>query len=132
MISIIRVFSVVALPVALFGCQTAQTGAADLQSADLQSADLQSESRTGAHALAQAACAGCHSIEAFGLSPNAAAPEFPMIANRRGLSNATLQNWLRNAHNYPEEMDFYLEDDEINDLVSYIMSLKTVDYHPPI
>ena len=84
-----------------------------------------------AHALAQAACAGCHSVERYGLSPNPASPEFPTIANASGLSVASLTNWLRNAHNYPEEMDFYLEDDEVAALVGYILTLRDEDYQPP-
>lgn len=84
-----------------------------------------------AHALAQAACAGCHSVERVGLSPNPDAPEWPVIANTPGLTRETLTVWLTDAHNYPEEMDFYLEDDEIDQLVSYLLSLKDSDYHPP-
>ncbi|TIX51356.1 c-type cytochrome [Alteraurantiacibacter aquimixticola] len=84
------------------------------------------------HALAQAACGGCHSIERFGLSANPEAPEFPTIANRPGLTIATLTNWLRDAHNYPEEMDFYLDDDEVAALANYILTLEDEDYQPPI
>lgn len=84
------------------------------------------------HALAQAACGGCHSIERFGLSPNPQAPEFPSIANREGVTPASLTNWLRDAHNYPEDMDFYLEPDEVAALANYILSLEDEDYQPPI
>lgn len=83
------------------------------------------------HALAQAACGSCHSVEAFGLSPNPDAPEWPAIANRRGLTRETLTDWLVNAHNYPVEMDFYLEDDEVQQLVNYMLTLQSEDYHPP-
>lgn len=83
------------------------------------------------HALAQAACAGCHSIEPYGLSPNPMAPEWPTVANRPGLTRETLTTWLTDAHNYPEEMDFYLEGDEIGQLVDYMLTLRREDYHPP-
>tara|TARA_A100001391_G_scaffold114330_2_gene77219 strand:- start:36873 stop:37244 length:372 start_codon:yes stop_codon:yes gene_type:complete len=112
----------IALPLLLGACQTVPDEQADA-AAPITSAD--------AHALAQAACGGCHSVERYGLSPNPKSPEFPTIANARGLSVATLTNWLRNAHNYPEEMDFYLEDDEVSALVSYILSLRDEDYQPP-
>ncbi len=82
-------------------------------------------------ALAQAACGSCHSVEPFGLSPNSAAPEFPAIANRRNLTRETLTMWLVDAHNYPQEMDFYLEEDEVGQLVDYMLSLRREDYHPP-
>ena len=84
-----------------------------------------------AHALAQAACAGCHSVEPVGLSPNPDAPEWPVIANTQGLTRQSLTVWLRDAHAYPEEMDFYLEEDEVDMLVGYILSLRDEDYHPP-
>lgn len=83
------------------------------------------------HALAQAACGGCHSVEAYGLSPNPDAPEWPVIANTRGLTRETLTTWLVDAHNYPTEMDFYLEDDEVEQLVDYMLTLRREDYHPP-
>lgn len=83
------------------------------------------------HALAQAACASCHSVEAYGLSPNPDAPEFPAIANRRNLTRETLTMWLVDAHNYPVDMDFYLEDDEVEQLVDYILTLRREDYHQP-
>lgn len=83
------------------------------------------------HALAQAACASCHSVEPFGLSPNPQAPEFPAIANRPGVTRETLTMWLVDAHNYPGEMDFYLEDDEVQQLVDYMLTLRREDYHPP-
>jgi len=89
------------------------------------------EEHRDAHALAQAACAGCHSVEAYGLSPNTAAPEWPVIANTPGLTRETLTVWLTGAHNYPEQMDFYLEEGEIEQLVDYMLTLRRDDYHPP-
>ncbi|KLI65094.1 hypothetical protein AAV99_00770 [Aurantiacibacter marinus] len=89
------------------------------------------EQHREAHALAQAACAGCHSVEAYGLSPNSAAPEWPVIANTPGLTRETLTFWLTEAHNYPEQMDFYLDEDEVEQLVDYMLTLRRDDYHPP-
>lgn len=83
------------------------------------------------HALAQAACGGCHSVEPYGLSSNPEAPEWPAIANRPGLTRQTLTTWLVDAHNYPVDMDFYLEDDEVEQLVDYMLTLRREDYHPP-
>jgi len=84
-----------------------------------------------AHGLAQAACGGCHSVEAYGLSPNPASPTFAEIANRPGLSGVTLATWLRDAHNYPQEMDFWLEGDEVALLAAHITSLRRAGYQPP-
>ena len=85
---------------------------------------------TEAHALAQAACAQCHSVEPYGLSPNANAPEWTAIANSPGLTRETLTNWLTEAHNYPEQMDFYLVEDEVELLVDYMLTLRRADYQP--
>ena len=83
------------------------------------------------HALAQAACGGCHMVEPYGLSPNSQAPEWPLIANTPGLTRETLLAWLTQAHNYPEQMDFYLEQDEAEMLADYMLTLRRDDYHPP-
>ena len=83
-------------------------------------------------AFAQAACGGCHAVEAYDLSPEPAAPAFAEIANREGLTEATLATWLRDAHNYPEAMDFTLEGHHIEALVAHILALRRADYRPPI
>ncbi|ANC50490.1 phosphoribosylamine--glycine ligase [Aurantiacibacter atlanticus] len=70
-------------------------------------------------------------VEPYGQSPNAQAPEWPRIANTPGLTRETLTEWLTEAHNYPEQMDFYLEADEVELLVDYMMTLRRDDYHPP-
>lgn len=82
-------------------------------------------------AFAQGACGSCHAVEHDALSPNALAPEWPRIVNTPGLTSATLESWLRDAHNYPEEMDFTLGVPQIEELVAYMMSLQRADYQPP-
>ena len=84
-----------------------------------------------AQRLAQSKCGGCHSVDAYGLSPNPASPAFAEIANRPGLSGVTLATWLRDAHNYPQEMDFWLEGDEVALLAAHITSLRRAGYQPP-
>ena len=82
-------------------------------------------------AFAQASCSGCHAIGAQGRSPRSAAPAFPVIVNHEGLTAETLSTWLRGAHNYPTEMDFYLSDRDVDRLVAYKMPLKDPHYRPP-
>ena len=84
-----------------------------------------------AQRLAQSKCSGCHSVEAYGLSPNPASPAFAEIANRPGLSGVTLATWLRDAHNYPQEMQFSLEGDEVALLAAHVTSLRRAGYQPP-
>lgn len=105
----------------LAGCQTAP----EPEPTAVRSYDPQ------AHTLAQAACSQCHSIEPVGLSPNPEAPEWPVIANTPGLTRETLTTWLLEAHNYPEQMDFYLEEDEVEMLIDYMLTLQSDEYHPP-
>jgi len=83
-------------------------------------------------AFVQASCGGCHAVERLGLSPNPAAPPFAAIANREGLTAETLSAWLTDAHNYPEEMEFYLEPPEVDELVAHILTLRDPNYRPAI
>lgn len=82
-------------------------------------------------AFAQATCGGCHATGRSGYSSNSNAPPFREIVNREGLTRETLATWLRGAHNYPSEMDFYLNDAQVNQLAAYMLTLKERDYRPP-
>lgn len=82
-------------------------------------------------AFAQASCASCHSIERYGHSPNPNSPPFPAIANQEGLTSETLTTWLRGAHNYPREMDFYLQEQQADALVAYMLTLRDPNYRRP-
>ena len=82
-------------------------------------------------AFAQASCSGCHAIGRQGISPTSAAPPFAAIANQEGVTADTLSQWLRGAHNYPREMDFYLGEREVDQLVGYMLSLKDPNYRRP-
>ena len=81
--------------------------------------------------FAQSSCGGCHAVEAPGVSPNPASPSFADIANRRGLTRATLTAYLTDAHNYPAVMDFDLDQERIDGLVDYILTLRSADYRNP-
>jgi hypothetical protein len=82
--------------------------------------------------FAQAACGGCHAVERYGASPNPDSPPFAAIVNREGLTRATLTTWLRDAHNYPEEMEFTLGAPEVERLVDHMLTLRGPDYRPAI
>ena len=83
-------------------------------------------------AFAQASCGGCHAVERYSSSPNPDAPPFAGIVNQEGLSPETLATWLRDAHNYPEEMEFSLEGREVEQLVAYMLTLRDESYRPAI
>lgn len=81
-------------------------------------------------AFVEAACGGCHAVEAPFLSPNPHAPSFAAIANRPGVTKATIHAWLVNAHNYPEQMDFTLEPHHVEQIERYMIALRRSDYVP--
>ena len=83
-------------------------------------------------AFATAVCAQCHAIGAAGISPNPESPPFAEIVNREGLTRETLASFLRDAHNYPDAMQFYLDAPMTEQLVDYMMTLKDADYHKEI
>lgn len=82
-------------------------------------------------AFAQASCSGCHAIGLYGSSPNPNAPPFGAIANQEGVTEETLSTWLRGAHNYLREMDFYLNERDVDALVAYLLSLRDPNYRRP-
>ncbi|MGY6550700.1 MAG: hypothetical protein ACXIT4_02265 [Erythrobacter sp.] len=81
-------------------------------------------------AFVEAACGGCHATEPPFLSPNPESPSFAAIANRRGLTEATLASWLKDAHNYPEQMDFDLTSEQAEQIADYMITLRRADYRP--
>lgn len=83
-------------------------------------------------AFAQQACGSCHAVEAYRSSANRDAPTFAAIANQPGLTRETLAAWLRDAHNYPGEMQFTLEPGQVEALVDYMLTLQDPDYRPSI
>lgn len=83
-------------------------------------------------AIAQARCATCHAISPNDSSPNPEAPSFDDIANREGLTSATLRGYLRDAHNYPEAMNFRINRKQVRDLSAYIVTLKAPSHKQAI
>lgn len=82
-------------------------------------------------ALAQQTCAACHAVGRYGISHNASAPPFPVIANQEGVTADTLSYWLKGAHNYPREMDFTLREREVDALIAYMLTLKDPNFKRP-
>ncbi|HEU4650299.1 MAG TPA: cytochrome c [Croceibacterium sp.] len=83
-------------------------------------------------AFAKTSCGGCHAIEQRSVSPNPNAPPFARIVNQEGLTANTLSVWLRNAHNYPDQMKFTLEDRNVDELVAYMLTLRDPNFRPEI
>lgn len=74
--------------------------------------------------FAQAHCASCHAVARNQYSPNPAAPPWEDVVNKEGLTRETLTYWLRHSHNFPEIMNFEIEDGQIDALASYMLTLR--------
>ena len=82
-------------------------------------------------AFAEASCGQCHAVGLSEMSHNANSPPFPVIVNQEGVTAETLSAWLKGAHNYPREMDFYLGEREVDALVAYMLTLKDPNFKRP-
>ena len=116
----LKLIHLLCLAVPLTACQSVPTAAAG--SSTVVPTD---------QAFAEASCGGCHAVGRYGSSSNPNAPPFAYIVNQEGLTTETLSYWLRGAHNYPTEMDFYLNESQVNDLVSYMLTLRDPHYRRP-
>lgn len=81
-------------------------------------------------ALANAQCSACHAVIANKTSPLPNAPSFQDIANRPEVTGPTLREFLSDSHNYPTEMNFQMEDEQIEGLAEYIVTLQRPNYRP--
>jgi mono/diheme cytochrome c family protein len=72
---------------------------------------------------AKRVCAECHRVvPEGGLSPNPLAKSFKIIANRSGMSAMAIGVWMQSNH---ENMPHIVPaPEELNDVITYIVSLK--------
>ncbi|CAN1721235.1 Subtilisin-like protease SBT4.7 [Hyphomicrobium sp. 1Nfss2.1] len=75
------------------------------------------------HAYAQKFCTECHAIEKDESMLFSEVPSFQEVADSEGMSPRALSVWLRTSH--PNMPDFIIPPDDIDNLVAYIMSLRT-------
>lgn len=116
-------------PLALLALSACQTAATD-NSPPMVGKSTSRSADTRAPAFVEAACGGCHAVEPPFLSPNPASPSFAAIANRPGLSEVSLADWLEDAHNYPEDMDFTLTRTQVDQIAAYMVTLRKTGYVP--
>ena len=113
----------------LFACQPMQQGEAMPVAA--APVALSGPAKAG-HDLSEVLCSGCHAIRIGEISPNPNSPTFEMIANAKGLTLDTLSEFLRNSHNFPENMNFEVAEEDGDMLAAYIVTLRSESYSPPI
>lgn len=76
--------------------------------------------------IALTTCASCHAVRRGQLrSPNPMAPNFTDIATTLGMTDRALRVWLQTSH--PTMPNVVLTNQERDDVVTYIMSLKSRD-----
>ena len=73
-------------------------------------------------ALAEQRCSQCHGVKRGEKSPDAAAPSFSDVAHEPSLTEYTLRVFLKTPH--PTMPNLIIKPDEMDDIVSYIVSLK--------
>jgi cytochrome c len=72
--------------------------------------------------LAEQRCSQCHGVKRGEKSPYAAVPSFSDVADEPSLTEYTLRVFLRTPH--PTMPNLIIKPDEMDDIVSYIVSLK--------
>lgn len=82
--------------------------------------------------FAQNRCADCHAVERLQTSPVPNAPSFEAVANAPGVTRESLSQWLNTSHDYPREMYFEIPAERIDDLVAYMLTLRSEGYEPSI
>jgi mono/diheme cytochrome c family protein len=73
-------------------------------------------------ALAKQWCSGCHSVAPNEPAGDPAAPDFAEVAAEPSATGYALRVFLRTPH--ATMPNFVLDSDDIDDLVSYILTLK--------
>ena len=106
------------LSIGLGGCQTMAPERSDI---------AQRENEVPKYV--EAVCADCHAVTADTISLNPQAPGFADIANSPGVTHDTLVSFLSDAHNYPLQMDVDLDEEDIEVIADYIITLQSDDYH---
>lgn len=115
------------------GCTTSSYGLTPAMSA--QGPILPEQGGTDAQSdlsFAQQACGDCHAVTPPGVSPNPKSPPFTDIANSPGLTNETLAVWLTDAHNYPEDMNFRLNREQVDTIARHMLRLRDPNYEKSI
>ena len=76
------------------------------------------------HAYAKKVCAECHSVERGEKeSPYLDLPTFQAVADSPGITERALAVWLQNPH--PNMPNFILPQADMDNVIAYIMSLKS-------
>ncbi len=131
MLSLMKTAVLLLLPALLCACEMAPAdgnavGTTGTAAVEGDTPELRGQS------FAQNRCADCHAVERLQTSPVPAAPSFEAVANVPGVTRESLTQWLKTSHDYPREMYFEIPVEHIDDLVAYMLTLRSEDYEPTI
>lgn len=113
------------VPMLAFAAMAAEHGPAAKGNSEPSSEDstLELGDKDKGHAYAKKFCTDCHAIEKDENLLLGDVPTFHEVANSDGMSPRALVVWLRTSH--PNMPDFIIPPEDIDDIVAYIMSLRT-------
>lgn len=118
------------LPTILAGCQMTPPDSTSTGHPQVGSIKVGSAAWRGLK-FARNRCSDCHAVESGqAASANPKAPAFVAVSNSAGLTKASLNRWLRTYSNHPREMYFEIPEEHIDDLVAYMLTLRTNDRRP--
>ena len=72
--------------------------------------------------LAEQQCSHCHAVRTNDLSPDPEAPSFADVAAEPSITEYTMRVFLKTTH--PTMPNLIIKPNDLDDLVSYIISLK--------
>lgn len=131
MLARMKTLALLALAVLLSACEMTPTDGGLAASSTTAAAASDSPAMRG-QSFAQNRCADCHAVARLHTSPAPNAPSFEAVANAPGVTRESLSQWLRTSHDYPREMYFEIPAERIDDLVAYMLTLRSEDYEPTI
>ena len=74
------------------------------------------------HRFVETYCSGCHPVELRVARAGGIAPDFVTIASRPSITKQSLTEFFQSSH--PLMPNFRLTQEEANDVIAYILSLK--------
>lgn len=123
--------AILVLAVLLSACEMTPAGGEAIGTVGTAAAEGKTPELRGLN-FAQDRCADCHAVERLQTSPVPNAPSFEAVANAPGVTRQSLTQWLNTSHDYPREMYFEIPAERIDDLVAYMLTLRSEDYEPAI
>jgi len=131
MFGVMKAAAILALAMLLSACEMTPADDA-LVASPAQTATASDSPALRGESFAQNRCADCHAVGRLQTSPLSAAPSFEAVANAPGVTRESLARWLKASHDYPREMYFEIPEERIDDLVAYMLTLRSEDYEPAI